>query len=299
MAGVQAVMPLVRKSGAERAFDVSAAVILVILSLFFLAPMVIVLTHSFLSPEEISRRGTFILIPQRFDTAAYRMILSKTSSIYRAYGVTIMRVLAGTATQLLFTCTMAYSLSKNYLPGRKAVIALINVAIVFPAPLVPLFLLVRGAGLYGSFWSMIIPFAINSVYIFIMKAFYQQLPADIEEAALIDGCGQTKMLTKIVLPLSKASIATVGMMYAVWHWNEWFYSSLFIVENARMPLQNIMQGIILNASGSDLIAGPESMPAAETVKCAVIVVSVAPVICLFPFLQKHFAKGFLVGGVKG
>ena len=286
------------KSTGEKVFTVVNITLLVLLCVCFLLPMFIVLMQSFLSQDEISRRGTFILIPEVFDAAAYRMILSKGSSIFNAYGVTSMRVVAGTATQLLFTCTMAYALSKNDLPGRRLVIALINVAIVFPVPLVPLFLLVKGVGLYDSFWSMILPFAINSVYIFIMKAFYQQLPPGLEEAAMIDGCNQFQLFRRIVLPLSLPSIATVGMMYAVWHWNEWFYSSLFIVDNAKLPLQNIMRGIILNASGSDLALPLANMPPAETVKCAVIIVSVVPILCIYPFVQKYFAKGFLVGSVK-
>ena len=115
-------------------------------------------------------------------------------------------------------------------------------------------------------------------------------------------CDMTAALAEelelIVLPLSLPSIATVGMMYAVWHWNEWFYSSLFIVDNAKLPLQNIMRGIILNASGSDLALPLANMPPAETVKCAVIIVSVVPILCIYPFVQKYFAKGFLVGSVK-
>ena len=277
------------KSTGEKVFTVVNITLLVLLCVCFLLPMFIVLMQSFLSQDEISRRGTFILIPEVFDAAAYRMILSKGSSIFNAYGVTIMRVAAGTATQLFFTCTMAYALSKNDLPGRRLVIALINVAIVFPVPLVPLFLLVKGVGLYDNFWSMILPFAINSVYIFIMKAFYQQLPPGLEEAAMIDGCNQFQLFRRIVLPLSLPSIATVGMMYAVWHWNEWFYSSLFIVDNAKLPLQNIMRGIILNASGSDLALPLANMPPAETVKCAVIIVSVVPILCIYPFVQKYFA----------
>lgn len=290
---------MLHKQGSENAFDCFNIIFLTLISLVFLFPVFIVLMQSFLSQDEISRSGTFILIPRFFDTSAYRMILSKGSSIYRGYGTTIMRVIFGTITQLFFTCTMAYALSKDGMPGRKFVIGLINIAIVFPVPLIPLFLLVRGVGLYDSFWSMILPFAINSVYIFIMKAFYQQLPSDIEEAAMIDGCSQIQLFCRIVLPLSLPSIATVGMMYAVWHWNEWFYSSLFIVEAVKMPLQNIMQGIIMNASGSDLAVPMANMPPAESVKCAVIIISIVPIMCVYPFIQKYFAKGFLVGSVKG
>ena len=176
---------------------------------------------------------------------------------------------------------------------------MINVAIVFPAPLVPLFLLVKNLGLYNNFWSMILPFSINSVYIFIMKAFYQQLPDGIEEAAEIDGCNQLQLFTKIALPLSKPGMVTIGLMYGVWHWNEWYYSSLFISDPTKRPLQNIMQGIISSASASDLAIVAEKLPPINTLRCAVIMISIIPIMCIYPFLQKYFAKGFLIGSVKG
>lgn len=115
---------------------------------------------------------------------------------------------------------------------------------------------------------------------------------------MIDGCNQFQLFRRIVLPLSLPSIATVGMMYAVWHWNEWFYSSLFIVDNAKLPLQNIMRGSASTRAVPDLALPLANMPPAETVKCAVIIVSVVPILCIYPFVQKYFAKGFLVGGVK-
>ena len=289
-----------RKWRGDIIFDLINVTLLALISFCFLFPLFIVLMQSFVSEEEyVSRAGQFILIPQTFDLGAYELLLTKGSSILHAYWITIKRVVLGVIVQLFFTCTMAYGLSKNSLPGRKFIIGLINVAIVMPAPLVPLFLLVRFTGLYDNFWSMIIPFAINSVYIFIMKAFYQQLPDGIEEAAVIDGCNQVQLFTKIVLPLSLPSITTVGMMYGVWHWNEWYYSGLFIRTASERPLQNIMQGIINSASATDLAIVAESLPPVNTLRCAVIMISIIPIICIYPFLQKYFAKGFLVGSVKG
>ena len=289
-----------RKSKGDIAFDITNVTILAIMSFCFLFPLFIVLMQSFVSEEEsIARAGQFILIPDVFDASAYQLLLTKGSTILHAYWITIKRVVLGVVVQLFFTCTMAYALSKNSLPGRKLIIGLINVAIVMPAPLVPLFLLVKATGLYNNFWSMIIPFAINSVYIFIMKAFYQQLPDGIEEAAMIDGCNQFQLFARIVMPLSLPSIATVGMMYGVWHWNEWYYSGLFISEPSQRPLQNIMQGIINSASATDLAIVAEKLPPVNTLRCAVIMISIIPIMCIYPFLQKYFAKGFLVGSVKG
>lgn len=289
-----------RKSTGDVLFDVANVTILALFAFCFAFPVFIVFMQSFVSEAEaIAKAGQFIMIPDKFDTTAYELLLSKGTTIVNAYWITIKRVVCGVAVQLFFTCTMAYALSKQKLPGRNAIIALINVAIVFPAPLVPLFLLVRNLDLYNNFWSMILPFAINSVYIFIMKAFYQQLPDGIEEAAEIDGCNQFQLFTKIALPLSKPGMVTVGLMYGVWHWNEWYYSSLFIGDSTKRPLQNIMQGIISSANATDLNIIAESLPPINTLRCAVIMISIIPILCIYPFLQKHFAKGFLIGSVKG
>lgn len=289
-----------RKSKGDIIFDAANVLILALFAFCFAFPVFIVFMQSFVSEAEaIEKAGQFILVPDVFDTTAYELLLTKGSTIANAYWITIKRVVAGVIVQLFFTCTMAYALSKQKLPGRNIIIALINVAIVFPAPLVPLFLLVRNLGLYNDFWSMILPFAINSVYIFIMKAFYQQLPDGIEEAAEIDGCNQFQLFTKIALPLSKPGMVTVGLMYGVWHWNEWYYSSLFISDPAKRPLQNIMQGIISSANATDLNIVAESLPPINTLRCAVIMISIIPILCIYPFLQKHFAKGFLIGSVKG
>ncbi|WP_053986172.1 carbohydrate ABC transporter permease [Niameybacter massiliensis] len=290
---------MIARTKGEKTLDAVNNTMLVIISLFFILPLFIVLMTSFVSEEEAIRRGGFILIPEQFDLSAYKMILASGSRIYGAYVVTIIRVVVGTLIQLIFTCSMAYAISKKHLPGRKFVIALVNLAIVFPAPLVPLFLLVRSMGMMDTLWAMIIPFTINSVYLFIMKAFFQQLPESIEEAATIDGCNQFQLFSKIILPLSVPSIATVGMMYAVWHWNEWFNASIFINTPSKLPVQNIMRGIMIQASASDLNIAEVAMSApTESIKCAVIVISTIPILCIYPFVQKYFAKGFLVGGVK-
>lgn len=289
-----------RKTAGDILFDVANVLLLALISFCFIFPIFIVLMQSFVSEAEaIEKAGQFILIPDTFDFSAYRLLLTRGGTILSAYWVTIKRVVLGVVVQLFFTCTMAYALSKPKLPGRKGIIAMINIAIVFPAPLVPLFLLVKNLGLYNNFWSMILPFAINSVYIFIMKAFYQQLPDGIEEAAEMDGCNQLQLFTRIAFPLSKPGMVTVGLMYGVWHWNEWYYSSLFIGEASKRPLQNIMQGIISSASASDLAIVAEKLPPINTLRCAVIMISIIPILCIYPFLQKHFAKGFLIGSVKG
>lgn len=290
---------MIARTKSEKVFGRVNSTLLILISICFLLPLFVVVMTSFVSEEEAIRRGGFILIPEQFNLSAYKMILSSGSRIYGAYVVTIVRVVLGTFIQLLFTCSMAYALSKKQLPGRKFVILLINIAIVFPAPLVPLFLLVKSTGMMDSIWALIIPFTINSVYLFIMKAFFQQLPESLEEAATIDGCNHFQLFSKIVLPLSIPSMATVGMMYAVWHWNEWFNASIFINNPAKLPVQNIMRGIMVQASASDLNISEVAISApTESIKCAVIVVSTLPILCIYPFVQKYFVKGFLVGGVK-
>ena len=157
-------------------------------------------------------------------------------------------------------------------------------------------------GLLDSVWSMIIPALVSTYFLFIMKAFFSQIPQSIEEAAIIDGCNPVTLLYKIILPLSLPSIATIGLFYAIWHWNQWFDAAIFINSQDKLPLQNLMRGILLQSSAMDLNSNlyenVANQPPVESLKCAMIVVSTLPVLCIYPFIQKYFVKGFLVGSVK-
>lgn len=286
-------------SRGEIIFRIFNAGILILLSAIFILPFLLVLSSSFVSPEEYIQSGPFILIPQHIDLGAYKLLLSGGSSIAKAYGVTLFRTIVGTSLQLLATSTMAYALSKSDLPGRKGIVTLLIIAIVFPVQIIPLFLLVKNLGLSNSIWSLIWPWLINTQYVFIMIAFFRQIPISLEESARLEGCSHLKVYLKIILPLSIPSMVTIGLFYAVWHWNSWFDAAMFIHDGVKLPMQNLLRSILLGATSSDMIATGESTPPTESLKGAAIVITALPILMVYPFIQKYFVKGFMVGSVKG
>ena len=277
--------------------------ILIILCTIFILPFIIVLGTSFVSEQEAARRGAFILIPQRFDITAYRILLGQGSIIYNAYKITLIRVIVGTALNLLFSSFMAYGLSKKFLPGRNTIITMIFITMLFSGGLVPNFLLVKGLGLYNSVWSMILPGLVNAWYMIIMKNFFTQLPDSLEESAVIDGATPFRILISIVFPISLPAFTTIGLFYAVAHWNSWFDASIYISDLKKLPVQIILRNVIISMSDKDInnrVVGKGMVkPPAETMKCAVIMVSTIPILCIYPFIQKYFVKGIVVGAIKG
>ncbi len=286
-------------SRGEKIFRGINVALLIVLSIIFILPFLLVLSSSFVSPEEYTMRGPFILIPKTIDWGAYKLLLSGGSSILKAYGVTLFRTIVGTFLQLLATSTMAYALSKKDLPGRKTIVTLLIIAIVFPVQIIPLFLLVKGIGLSNSIWSLIWPWLINTQYVFIMISFFRQIPDSLEESARIEGCSHFQVYLKIILPLSLPSMATIGLFYAVWHWNSWFDAAMFIHDSSKLPMQNLLRSILLGATSSDMIATGESTPPTESLKSAAIIITSLPILVVYPFIQKYFVKGFMVGSVKG
>lgn len=291
------------KSRGEKAFFVFNATFMILISLCFILPFLIVLGTSFLSEAEVSVRGAFVLIPENPDLGAYRMLLDRGSYIYRAYFVTILRVVVGTALSLIFTATMAYALSKKSLPGRNFFILLVFITMIISGGLVPNYLLYKSIHINNSFWVMVLPFLINPWWMLIMRNFFAEIPHELEESAEIDGCTPLKTLVRIILPLSVPSMATIGLFYAVMHWNEWFNPSLFIDDARWHPVQVLLRKIVMVATSegmnNDVITAMGSKPPSASLKAATMIVSTVPILCIYPFLQKYLVKGMLVGSVKG
>ena len=202
--------------------------------------------------------------------------------------------------QVLVTCTMAYGISRSFLPGRKIIIGLMVGAMVVPLLLVPRFLLIKWLGLYNSPWAMIFPWLVNTQYVFLMKAFYHEIPSSLEESAFIDGANPLQIFIKIILPLTKASAFTIGLFYAVWQWNEWFDAAIFINDKTLLPIQNLLRDMIVSAEVSEYLSDSTiAVPPSDSLKGAMIVITTIPILCVYPFIQKHFVKGFMMGAVKG
>ncbi|MDF2647317.1 MAG: carbohydrate transporter permease [Paenibacillus sp.] len=292
-----------KTSFGERLFQIGNYLFLTLVSLTFLLPFLVILSTSFVSETELIRRGSFILFPQHFDLTAYKVLLSGSSTLYQAYFITIMRVVVGTSFNLIITAMMAYGLARKQLPGRNAVIALIFVTMLIDGGLIPNYLLMKGLHLTNTFWVMILPGLVNAWYLIIMKNFFTQIPDSLEESATIDGASPLRVLVSIVFPLSLPTFATIGLFYAVGHWNAWFDAMIYINDTDKLPVQAIMRQIVLQYSTVDInqsvFASLAEKPTAESVKAAAIIVTTLPILFVYPFLQKHFVKGVLTGSVKG
>ncbi|MFB5663400.1 carbohydrate ABC transporter permease [Alteribacillus sp. HJP-4] len=283
---------------AGRVFDVFNHVLLVVIALVTFLPFVYVVAGSFATEAELSRRA-FFLIPETFSLDAYSYIFS-TSTFIRSIGVSVFVTVAGTLVSLALTLTMAYPLSRKKLLGRNVFLNLIIFSMVFTGGMIPTYIVVRSLGLLDSLWALILPMAINPFYLIIVKTFFQHLPEELEEAAKIDGCTEIGIFWRIVLPLSKPVIATFALFYAVFYWNDFFNALLYISDSSKWPVQLLLQQLMMiaNVDFGEMDAMLADPPE-ESLKLAVIVVATVPILIFYPFLQKHFAKGVMLGSVKG
>lgn len=282
---------------AGRVFDVFNITLMVIVSIIALVPFIYVLAGSFATEAELATRS-FFLWPETFSTDAYSSIFS-SSAFLRALVTTILVTAVGTAVQLVLTAAMAYPLSKANLPGGRTMMALIVFTMVFGGGMIPTFLVVKDLGLLDNYWALILPAAINPFSLIIIKNFFQQLPNELEESAKIDGANELQTLWSIVLPLSKPVLATFALFYAVGIWNDFMSPLLYLNDNSMWTLQMFLRQVTVATDMTVVDQDPTQLPPAQGIKFAVIIVATLPIILFYPFLQKHFAKGMLIGSVKG
>lgn len=258
------------------------------------------LACSFATEKEILEKPFFI-IPSEIQIESYKYIFS-SATLPRAFVNTVYITIVGTIIALFFNITLAYPLAKQRIMGRNVILSLITFTLVFGGGMIPTFLVVKGLGLIDSLWSLMLPGAISTWNLIIIKNFFQGIPAELEEAAKIDGAGDMRVLWQIVLPLSKPMLATFALFYAVGFWNSYTSALLYINDLDKWTLQIMLRQIIMLANGS--IDGSEfdetvARPPSESVQMAVIVFGTLPILCVYPFLQKHFTKGVMVGAIKG
>lgn len=290
-----------KRTTGERIFNAFNCTLLTILSLMFLLPFISVFSTSLISMEEAMRRGAFILIPEQIDFGAYNMLLNRGMIIYNAYKVTLFRVIVGTFLNLLFTSMLAYGLARRTLPGRNGLVLFIFLTMIFHGGLIPNYMLIDKLGLKDSLMVLILPGLVSAWNLFIMRNFFLTLPEELEESAVIDGASPPVILWRIVVPLSMPAVATIGLFYAVHHWNDWFGASIYINAQDKLPIQVVMRnilltGIIHDETQVEYIRDP---PPASSLKSAVIIISTLPILFVYPFIQKYFVKGMLVGSIKG
>ncbi len=282
----------------ERIFDGFNAVLMFLVIIVTLYPFWYVIVASLSSISHVTN-SVVLLWPDGLHWDSYQQIF-RNNLIPVAYGNTIFITLTGTLLSMLLTCASAFVLSRKELPGHTAMTVFVVFTMLFNAGLVPFYLQVRDLTLLNTRWSLIFPFLISTYNTIIMRNFFQAIPNDLYEAAEIDGCSYWKYFTRILLQVSTPVLATITLFYLVRYWNAYFYSILFITDRNKFPIQAILRQILMSSEFQTLMYddATQSMPS-EMLKCAMIVISALPIICVYPFLQKYFVKGIMVGSLKG
>ncbi len=263
-------------------------------------PLLYVFSVSFTDPEAY-RAFEFSLWPAKWSLAAYRYILS-TSSFVNSVRATAFVTIVGTVLNLFVTYTFAYGLTRKNLPGRGALLGVVFFTLIFNAGIVPNYLLIKSLGLINKLWSLILFGLTNSWSLIVVKSFLQTLPAELEEAAIIDGCNDAGVFFRIVVPLSGASIAAFTLFFAVGHWNSYFYPLMFLSDPKKWMLQVLVKTLVIDSEAIAVGTAGSSeygrIPD-ETIRLASIVLAMAPILALYPFLQRYFVRGVMIGAIKG
>jgi putative aldouronate transport system permease protein len=290
-----------KRSLGDKIFDNVNMIILGLIGLVCLFPIYYVFVLSFTEPTEYYRGG-LILFPTEWSFKSYQYLLS-TKAFPRALSVSGFLAIVGTIMSLIITSAMAYGLSRKRLMGRRWIMLMILITMIFSPGLIPQYLLVRELGLINSIWSLIIPSLTSGWYVLLMKGFFDSIPVSLEEAAIIDGSTDIGVWWRIILPLSLPALAAFGLFYAVHYWNTYFNAVMYINDFKKLPLQVLLRNMLLDpstAGGGEMgqAAMQEVRLPAETLKMAAVVIATLPIMLVYPFLQKHFAKGAMVGSVK-
>ncbi|WP_240419539.1 carbohydrate ABC transporter permease [Paenibacillus periandrae] len=280
----------------DKLFDGAVLVILGLAGLAAIIPVMYVVSVSITPISEVLKNGGFVLIPGKIDLTAYKELFT-TTGIPRSMWVTALLTVIGTTVNLVLTLLMAYPLSRKKLPGRSLFLFMVVFTMLFNGGLIPTYIVVKNIGLLNSIWSMILPSAIWTFNILIMKSFFENLPEELFESARMDGAKEMRILTQIVVPLSVPSLMTIGLFYTVGHWNEFFQAIMYMTDRNWFPLQVIVREILVQTQQP--LENAENLMPTETLQMASVIMASLPIIVLYPFLQKHFTKGMLLGAIKG
>jgi putative aldouronate transport system permease protein len=284
---------------AQKIGRTSIYVVLSLIAVLTLFPFLYVVVISITPEAEVIRRG-LVIIPEAVTFNAYKTVLGSGSGILPAYQITLFRTIVGTTLNLLFTVVGAYVLSKKALPGRSGLLLFVIFTMLFSGGLIPTYIVVRTLELTNTVWALIIPGLISVFNLVVVKGFFEQLPVELEESAKVDGAGELKVLFSIILPLSLPSIATIGLFYAVGHWNSYFDAVIYINKSSLMPLQVILRNILLSSQNQQNVEQVNDATVSSlAIQMASVIVSTVPILCVYPFIQGHFAKGVMIGAVKG
>ncbi|WP_168120857.1 carbohydrate ABC transporter permease [Paenibacillus sp. HB172176] len=289
-----------QKSISERVFDVSNTALMIIIALGTLYPLLYVLFASFSSPMEVMQNRGLFLYPKDFTLEAYRLVFHNPN-IKTAYINTMFYVVVGTVFNIFMTSLGAYALSRRNLMWKNAVMFMIVFTMFFEGGLIPVYILIDNLGMINTRWALIIPTAVSAFNLIIMRTSFQTVPVSLEESARIDGANDWTILFRIILPLSLPVVAVMVLFYGVFHWNSWFSALIYLQSRDLYPMQLILREILITNDTENMLTGVSSgdkMPIGETVKYATIIISTIPILFLYPFLQRYFVKGVMIGAIK-
>jgi multiple sugar transport system permease protein/putative aldouronate transport system permease protein len=276
-------------------------VVLVICCAVVILPFLSVVSTSIADQKQITNAGGYVLWPNHPSLNAYRAIFNG-GVVTRALMVSITITVVGTILSLAATTALAYGLSRTGSFAHKPILMVVLFALLFGPGIIPNYLVIKELGLLNSYWSLILPTLINAFNVIVIRAFIMNIPQDLIDSAKIDGATEMQVLRRIVLPLSKAVLAVVGLFFAVGYWNNFFNALLYINDTTKWPLQLVLRTYVVNNAplGSDqLQVSAEALPPPQSLQMAILVISLVPILLVYPFLQRHFSKGVMVGAVKG
>ena len=288
-------------------FDYVNGLVMVLLCLIFLYPFIMTLNLSFSTPQQLVGANNMILTPKGFSFQSYQVLLADPG-ILRNYLNTILYASTGTLTCLIVTALMAYPLTVKEFKGKKLINVLLLITMFFGGGLIPSYLNIRNLGFLNTLWVMIIPGCVSAWNVIMFVNFFNTIPDSLRESATIDGAGHLRILVFIVIPLSKALLATVSLFTIVGYWNDYFTALIYLTDSDKMPIQIFLRKIMISmditqgntSSGSDMSRMLDMVNAnPRTVKAAAAILTMLPILCVYPFLQKYFAKGVMIGAVKG
>jgi putative aldouronate transport system permease protein len=264
-----------------------------------IVPFVAVISTSVAPNKQVNESGGLVLFPHSVDFGAYRSLFAG-GVVTEALFVSIFVTVIGTLLSLTVSALLAYSLARPGFTAGRPILLVVLFSMLFSPGIIPTYLVVKGAGLLDSLWALIVPTMVSAFNVVVLRAFFANLPAEITESARIDGAGELKTFAYIVLPLSKAVLSVIGLFYAVSYWNAFFSALLYLNDSKLWPLQLVLRTYVINDTqlGSAEL-GAEALPPQASIQMAILVVSIVPILVVYPFLQRHFATGVLTGAVKG
>lgn len=296
----------IKQSLGDRIIQGFIILVILALCLVIILPCINVLALSINDGADAAKGGVYFF-PRVFTLENFKQVFSD-GSIMRAYKYTILRVVIGTLLTLIVTSLAAFALKEKDLPGVKVITILITFTMLFGGGMIPTYVQYKNLHLINNFWVYVVPSLVSVTYLLMMRAYFEGIPASLEESAKLDGCGYFGIYGRIILPLSKPVIAVIGLYTAVNHWNDWFSGAFYMTSNEKWPVQTVLQQMLaraMSASQKDITSVAQALVqgastvTSDSLKMAAVVITTVPILLIYPFVQKYFASGIMIGAVKG